>query len=170
MAIMQLMLMNLSTILEDEVKTYGKLLDLFREERNSIVRGEVDNLNDMVSKTEGLILKNKELEERRQTVMESLSKYFHLPAGELNISGLSKLVNEPFTSRYTGYRERLLIIIRELDEINKGNANLIKYALDLMNDSLKLFFSGEEDVPLYNREAGKVEDRCERTKILDRKA
>ena len=60
------------------------------------------------------------------------------PVETLTLSGLSKLVDEPYATQLSDCSTSLSALVQSIQEINQANKTLVSHSLDLIRGSLTL--------------------------------
>jgi hypothetical protein len=83
---------DLAQVLRQEMDCYERPLDLLREEKGLLIKGDLVALDEQVKQKEPLGLEVKVLEEARLGLMRKIGALVELPERELTCSKLAELV------------------------------------------------------------------------------
>lgn len=116
-------------ILRSEKEAYQRLLGLAKSEQELIVKGKAEELLAVIKTMEHQILLVGDLEKRRLALLgESTGQ--PLFQRSLELSSVIENIDRRYAGDVKGLREEILLIIKELDEVNQANAGLIKRNID----------------------------------------
>lgn len=160
-------LQGLLALLEQEAEFYAHLLSLSAQEQKIIIAGKVNELDKNVKEKEKTILEIKELERLRIPIFEDLSKELNIDVKELNINKLKNLISEEYSNKLENLQEKMDKITSELRNVSENNVELIKASLDYIQFSLNLLSSNNKTITYSDN--GKIEEKSESQKILDKK-
>ena len=132
---------ELINILNDESRTYNDILKISKDKTNIIVAGKVAELESIVKSEQSLVFKVGNLEDKREQVVEKISKHMNIKITDLTISELIKHVKDDKADYLKKYQEDISVTVKELKSINVLNSKLIKNSLDFINFSINLMTS-----------------------------
>ncbi len=117
-------------LLQEEAEAHRHLLDLAREEQRALVRGDVDGLRRTVSEQERVVSRVRDLERARRQLLELVAERVGRPVEALTLRELVPLSPPDVGRRLAEQRELLTQLLRELADVNKANALLIRSHLE----------------------------------------
>lgn len=129
------MLDNLFALLQEETDLYDLVLSAAQSEKDAVIDSNLDELNKLTREKETLLQKIRIVEEQRQGVTEGLAESLGCLPHDLNLSKLSQLVEEPYSSTLKDHRSNLLALVQAIGEVNSGNRELINHSLELVRSS-----------------------------------
>ncbi len=117
-------------LLQEEADLHGRLLELAREEQRALVRGDVAGLQRLVAEQEKLVGQVRVLEQARRQLLELVAQRAGCPVDRLTLQELVQLSPPDVGRRLAEQREILTQRLRELADVNKANALLIRSHLE----------------------------------------
>lgn len=134
---------NLLTILEDENSEYERLIELSTTKRQIIIDGNIPGLEEITSKEQDVTSNIKNLENKREEVINDMAIVLSKDANELTLTNMIA-----FLHKQPGEQEKLLDIqtrlkdtLKRMNEINQQNEVLLQHALEMVEFDLTLFKS-----------------------------
>lgn len=167
---------ELVEILDIELDQYRDLIGLFRAQRESFASGDVSSFEEISKRQETVVLKIKTLEEARKTAVARLARCFGVAsadASELTLAELAAALAEVnadapirlYSDLCMAYREEILSIIRELENLKESNAYLIQHALHHVSGVLRIFASTYATDPSYSK-GGQIKRNLKKGKYV----
>ena len=139
----------LDRIVKQEVEAYQQLLERQQAEKQLLVARQLDPFLDNLRSKEQLAGVITRLEQTRQKVATGLASHLRLAASDLTLRQISTLVEEPYASRFQTYRNRLQHLLRQLQQCNQENAQLLADSLMMINEALTFFACQGVENPTY---------------------
>lgn len=134
---------NLLTILEDENSEYERLIELSTTKRQIIIDGNIPGLEEITSKEQDITSNIKNLENKREEVINDMAIVLSKDANELTLTNMIA-----FLHKQPGEQEKLIDIqtrlkdtLKRMNEINQQNEVLLHHALEMVEFDLTLFKS-----------------------------
>ncbi|RJQ45416.1 MAG: flagellar protein FlgN [Nitrospiraceae bacterium] len=124
-------------ILEEQVNTYKRLLDLLEEERQCLVSINAEKIEEISKVKDTVVMRLRLLEEERIRLM----KKFAEDNGILNGINLDDLGRHTGNGAFSELRSRMLSILQNIDEMNKVNSILIDRSLRYIKTTASFFHS-----------------------------
>lgn len=134
-------------ILINEKESYQDLLELSRKEQELIIKGDVEGLSAIVKETEHLISTILDLQKKRLSLM-GMDAGFDLPSLPLEFSPIVNILDKPTAERASELKDAMLSIIKDLTEINRTNAELLKRSMSYIDFLLNEIT--REESPIYS--------------------
>ncbi|MCD6472298.1 flagellar protein FlgN [Candidatus Aerophobetes bacterium] len=159
-------LKNLINILEEELKLYQKLHHLCQKEEETVIKGNLKKLEEIIKNQESIFLQIKTWEEARRKIIEILRKSLSLP-NKVTLSRLIKATKRPFSSQLRIFHKKITSLIKDIDKINKSNIFLIEYSIKLIDEYFH-FLTGVKSSPVYVPN-GKNKKKYQLRKLIDQK-
>jgi len=132
------MMTNILNLLEAETDIYRSLLGVLNRERDAVVDSRFEELNEASKEKENLLLQIRILEEQRIQITEKLAGMFECPTWDLTLSRLSALVEKEYAVQLDKYRTNMSVLIRDIENLNNQNRELVSHSLDLVNGSISI--------------------------------
>lgn len=149
-------LKQLVDIIERQSVCYDGLLDLFREERDAIVKSDIDRLNAVIQEKEQQLEIIGRTEQQRIRVVNSLAAALGQKPKHLTLRRLAELVQEPFASELNDLGKQYTERFEKVQSESATNRSLCLHALAFVNGSLKLLGQLAADGPVY-KSTGQVQ-------------
>lgn len=159
---------DLAMVLEQEAEKYQRLLTLLRQERGLIIKGNLQTLAELVKQGETHVLELKMIEEARLALLGRISAEAGIPLAELTLQGLIDRASPVYAQRFQALRERLTVLVTQLDTENEVNRVLLGRGVACMQDSLSLM-TVMGSVPIYQGD-GKIMAQSRSLEILNGQA
>lgn len=131
------LLHDLVGILETEIALYNELIDTLNKQREFF--GSVSYLEETTKKQGTTILKIKTLEEARKSIVSHIAKYLNIPEESATLANISQLIDQPYKGQLHTYRQNILSIIKDLENLRDSNSYLIQHALKYVSGILRIF-------------------------------
>ena len=157
---MNLLLDELIGIFEDQSNLHQSLISVLQDEKAAIVGSKLFELNRANKEKETLILKIKNLEDKRSDLTSTLVNSPEDESDDLTLEKLCKITNEPYSSRLNYCRENTMSLISKMKELNDGNKILLTNSIKFIRGSLTLFnnlMTSRSNAVYYP--SGKIENR-----------
>ena len=147
--------MSISAIvetIEELIALHDALLVTSKEKTPVLVDNRIDRLNQIVLKESKLIKQIEEINQRRvQLIGEYLLSRGYRPDPRVKVSDLIKVIFKAEEKKnLTDIHERLSNRIKELQEVNELNQNLIENSLSFVDYSINLLMDTTEQEAVYS--------------------
>jgi len=153
---------TLLKILREEIDLYGMVLKLARDEKDALLRSDLDALRTATDGRSSLVPTIQDMEQKRHAVIEDLSEAVGRPAQELSLRELSRLAEEPFAARLRACRSHLLSLVSSISEVGSQNREFITHRLKLVRSSLSFLNQLTASNTIYHN-SGKMMMRPDRS-------
>ncbi|MDF2958972.1 MAG: hypothetical protein K0S39_707 [Paenibacillus sp.] len=132
---------------------HDTLLELAEQKKQVLIRNDVEQLTQIVSKENKLIKQIGEWDRQRVEVIgQFLIEKGYKPNPKVTVSDLTKIIfNVDDKKTLLGLQKQLLGTIRKLREMNQLNQQLIEHSLSFIDYSLDLFVGPPEDDVIYHK-------------------
>lgn len=150
--------------LDKETEIYSDLLELAKLKREVIKSQDIDKLEAMVSEEQGLVVSLFKLEEIREKVLDKIMRDEKLDFVE-NVSQLAELLRSDERHRILESKNKLMVLIKNVNEETRFNGRLLEDKLELINFNISLLAQTGEDSGRYSKRAGNEEN--ERKNLFD---
>lgn len=127
---------ELTSLLEREIGCYEELITSARDEQQALVRGKLEELKLAIEAQELVLASTKALEETRARIRQALAERLGFAAGEVTLTRLIELGYDDEAGRIAALRDRIRGVVRDLDRLNAGNAQLVSSAIDFVNQTM----------------------------------
>ena len=126
---------NLLKILREETDLFGLMLNLAQDEKNAMMRSDLDALRTATDEKTSLVPRIQGLERKRQAVIEDLAGTMGRPIQGLSLREISGLAEEPYATQLEVCRLHLLRLASSISGISSQNRELITHRLKLVRSS-----------------------------------
>lgn len=131
---------SLIEVMNKEDVEYNKLLDLSKDKTSAIVSGDIEKLQDIFGREQKMIDAIDVLETERQSCVADICKVLHLPAAEVKVEQIVKLL-EKKPKEHEALQEAYLSLKRTLSQlasVNDNNKLLLKESMDMIEFEINL--------------------------------
>lgn len=128
---------NLVVILDNLVKAYRLLLDLVRTERELLVEARLDELQKLNADKEIMLAKISQIEDQRVRTLRELNYTYKLEGETPRLLDLARVVSGETGARLRSSHSTLEIVLKRVQEINSGNAELAQNALRVAKGAIE---------------------------------
>lgn len=134
---------NLLTILEDENSEYERLIELSTTKRQIIIDGNIPGLEEITSKEQDVTSNIKNLENKREEVINDMAIVLSKDANELTLTNMIAFLHKQpeEQEKLLDIQTRLKDTLKRMNEINQQNEVLLQHALEMVEFDLTLFKS-----------------------------
>jgi hypothetical protein len=138
---------QLIEVINSEILCLERFLTLLSEEQRFLVEKDIDSLRKSIEEQESTIRDQRELEEARIKLTDSLAGKLKIDKGEVNISKLIELVEESYSTELRELQGTLASLYAKLERQRKKNEFLIKQSMKYVDKSIKVFLGLERGDP-----------------------
>ena len=118
-----------------QVQCYRDLLQLARRKKDILVAGKVQELDKLLGVEQALLLRARQLEEERLSLLEGVGAELNMDPGELTREHLFSRFTAAEKEEAERQEQELREILKQLQEENQLNQQLIQQALDFIEFS-----------------------------------
>jgi flagellar biosynthesis/type III secretory pathway chaperone len=148
-------------VLKQETKVYDDILRISKNKTNTIIKGKVAELENIVKLEQALVMQIGKLEGAREKLVEELSAQLDMQSSEVTISDIvSKLKGEQ-ADALKEYQEKMSSVLGDLRGANDLNSKLIKNSLDYISFSVNILTTNDMGSNNYGS-SGSVSDSKKR--------
>jgi len=158
---------ELSSVLEREVGCYEELIASAHAEQQALIRGKLEELKLAIEAQELLISSTKALEELRRQIRRTLAEQLGLPSDEVTLTRLVELGYDDEAGRLASLRDQVRHVVRDLDRLNAGNAQLINSSIAFINQTMWVLLQPGTEKPTYSPD-GNTGGRAPVKALVDR--
>ena len=130
---------QLIEVINSEILCLERFLTLLSEEQRFLVEKDIGSLKNCIKDQEKSIRDQRELEEARIKLTDSLAGKLKIDKGEVNISKLIELVEESYSTELRDLQGTLTSLYAKLVRQRKKNEFLIKQSMKYLDKSMKVF-------------------------------
>lgn len=126
--------------LKAENELYNSLVNLAADKRSHIVKGSIEDINNINAKEEELVLKLKGIERKRNVLMADIASVLGVKTDEITVSKIIEaLKGQPEEARaLEDVRTELQSSLKHLKDINDENIVLINQSLEYAQFSINV--------------------------------
>ena len=137
------MINQLVDVMNDQAERYNELLGLSLEEKDLLVKNDIEGIQKITNLKNLVITQNNRLERKRISLVKDIAEVLgHSSQEELSLAELIELVGEqPEAEQLTEIGKRLREILEKLQESNNLNKQLLESSLDYVNYTLNMIQS-----------------------------
>lgn len=144
--------------LETEEKEFERLLALSQQKTPIIVSNKIAELEKITDEEQVIVSRISNLEAKRETVTKDIAEVINKDVAELKLTTLIDLMsNQPGERRrLSEVHDKLSAIVKQIRQVNEGNAELIKNALEMINFDLSVMQAMRQAPETANYSRGAV--------------
>lgn len=151
---MKELLQKLLAVLVEKNGTYTTLLGLIKQERELIIRNMTSEMETLIEQQEILLRQTTESEKRRVEIIQAMAIELGIPENQLTMSRIIDGCEEPVKNECILIYDKISTTLKEIEKINKINAELVKSSLDYIDFSLKTYTQAVDTNPTYGDKGG----------------
>ncbi|MBS7525794.1 flagellar protein FlgN [Fusibacter paucivorans] len=152
--------------LNKESDIYAEVLELSKKKREAIKANALDELSEITTYEQGLVVTLFKLEEIREKVVDMVMRENHIETAE-NLTELTNSLSYEDRSKVLNAKDRLIVLVKNVTEENRFNNRVLEERLQLINLNIELMTQVGDDSGKYNRKA--VSEDQEHKSIFDRR-
>jgi flagellar biosynthesis/type III secretory pathway chaperone len=131
------MITQLIEVMKEQTARHSELYGLSVEEKDAIVKNDVEELQKLVNLTNMVISQNNRLEKQRVSLTADIAEVMGLPSGDLTFSQLIEVMKgKPEEAELREVGNELREMMEKLKEANDLNRELLESAIDFVEYSL----------------------------------
>ena len=146
---------HLHGTLEEQVKVYRLLLDLVRKEKDILISANLDELNDNNRGKEAMLIRIRALEIQRQKWALEVHRELALEGDEPRLLDMAKHLDETRAERLRSVHNVLELLLRRVQDYNRGNEALVHSALSNITDAMNQLKGNLSEKPTYQKKGEK---------------
>jgi len=163
---MRQVLVELCALLSEQKAVLESLLEMAREERQIIIDGKSDKLEDVVRRELRELSKLGAIERKRTALHKAIAEEFNLPVQELTVSAIAGRAEPDERGAIVELQKELTAIISQHTALNGENRELIKAQMDYSQTMLDLMVGVEDPLNNFYGGDGKAAPDRKKTKGL----
>ena len=131
---------NLIQVLEDEQVQYAGLLEMSTEKTDYIVAGDLENISRITDEEDKWLSNINRLEKKRTEVTADIANVLNKDVNTLKITNLVEMLaaRPEEQKRLKDAGEGLSKVVRQLQQINERNRELITHSLEMVEFDMNL--------------------------------
>lgn len=147
---------ELLPILDAQIETLQAKLEMMEHMAACVREGDLTRLSDFVAQESALTRRESQLDKQTQQMRARLADVVDSSADQLTLGDLVEMADGPLAIQLSDRRERLVLLVEQLQERATMTAMLVAQVLDLNERMLRAFSGGSEAGPTYSAD-GDVE-------------
>ncbi len=164
----------LGEVFAELIGHHHQLIELGKQKKDSLIKGKLDELKNIIDQETGIIKEITHLENERQKTIALILKSHHWDRQEeITMSRLIDLIDDFAQKKMLrSLQQELSSIMLELRDINQLNRQLIEQSLEYVNQSIELLTEAQEPATYDRPSSGSDGNRDKRSggSIFDTKA
>ncbi len=148
---------GLVDVLKNEAGLYREVLKISHEKTRIIVDGKAAELDSLTRKEQTFVFQIADLEDLREKIVAKFAEYFKKKAAELTVSVIASMLPPQKAQELQGVLVELSGILKEIKEVNRLNAQLIRNSLEYIDFSINLLTGAEASGNMYGN-SGQTND------------
>jgi len=157
---MRQIISDLCDLLREQKAVLTNMLELAKEERQVIINGHSDKLEDIIRQELRELSKLGSVEKKRLTLHKTIAVQINIPEEDLTVSKIADNVDADEREVIKTLQSELTQIIEEHSALNMENRQLIKAHIEYSETMLELMVGAED--PLNNMYGGDGKSTSER--------
>ncbi len=156
---------ELIDIFQKQIKLHQSLLSVLMDENTSIIESDLAGLNSANSEKETLILKVKNLEEKRLILVVEIAELLDENSQNITLKRLCEITEEPHSTKLNDCRSRLVSLTKNVRELNEENKILLTQAVELVRGSFMLLDNLMSSNSVYYR-TGEIGNKGQSGRVI----
>ncbi|MBB6216410.1 flagellar biosynthesis/type III secretory pathway chaperone [Anaerosolibacter carboniphilus] len=158
---------QLITVLKEECNLYKDYLDLAREKKTAVIKGEIKELDHITKREQNMIVNMGKVDQIRTAIIGNILLEKNIASVE-TISELADLIEEPARATILKLKDNLAALLEETKNLNHINSELLQQALEYVDYNINLLTSAQPQSSTYGNKADE-KDLKARANIFDAK-
>ncbi|MDO5402253.1 MAG: flagellar protein FlgN [Eubacteriales bacterium] len=131
---------TLTDVMNRENAEYSKLLELAKNKTEAIVKGDVENLQEILGREQKLIDSIGRLDEERESNVKDICNVLNLPYGQIKVNQIVQMLegkpkeHDALLEAHLGLKRTLELMMK----VNENNKLLLKESMDMIEFELNL--------------------------------
>ncbi|TYQ15013.1 UNVERIFIED_CONTAM: FlgN protein [Acetivibrio alkalicellulosi] len=153
---------SLFEILNQEALIYEDILKISRDKTDIIIKGKVNELENITKLEQSLIVKMGKLEILRESLIEEISQELDIKESNATVSLIAQHLDKDTSTKLYEYKSKMENLLAELKDINELNSKLLQNSIDYIDFSLNVLSSASESDNNYGHE-GQISEGKKKT-------
>lgn len=154
--------------LENLVKVYRSLLDVVRREKDILVAGKLDDLNENNKTKDAMLVRIRSLEHQRMKCARDLAADVGADTEQPRLLDLAIRCERSKGDRLRNLHSVLELLVRRVAEVNKQNEELVQAALNNITGAMDAIRDGLKPKPTYARQGAMASTRADGGQLVSR--
>ena len=131
---------TLDKVLVQKIGLYNELIEVMKDERNSISNYSREKLEMALELKSLLLARVHELNHQREEIVQSFAQSLGRPHVEVTLKTIISLKDNPWGKRMASSREKIRALIKTINEMNQENKQLIHRSSLAMKKSMSWLY------------------------------
>lgn len=141
---------QLIEVLERSESIYQQLLPVFLKEKNAALQSDPEAFSAVVQEKEELLVRLQQIEQKRQLILNGISKTHNIAVDQLRLSILAnRAIDDHQARRIMQLRASLNDLVQKTKRANEENRLLIQHCLEIVKNALGFFRSWVVPTDVY---------------------
>lgn len=127
---------SLLVLVEGELYVYGKMKDILAREFQSLAGSSPLSVNEINAEKEACLLRAKSIEKNRSVIVEKIALLCGIREKDVNFTFLIANTDSGRASHLKSLREKLLLLVGEINLANRKNGELLDFSLSCVRGSI----------------------------------
>lgn len=145
------LLIELIAVINEEVRTFHRLLTSLQEEQRVIVEDDLEGIEDIVADQQQLAVYAHQIEARRIQLVDELALRLDLEPDNVSLSRLVEVLEGPHSEELANMRGQLLELNRQIRSTSENNAFLIRQSLRYTERCLDILTGQQVERGVYGQ-------------------
>ncbi|GAB4317049.1 MAG: hypothetical protein Kow0074_05400 [Candidatus Zixiibacteriota bacterium] len=149
---------QLISVVAEEAEHCERILVLLRQQQDSLVRGDIDSLQNNLREQENSLRRSRELERRRRSLVQQVAEAVDLQEESPSLRALIATLSDDYGRRLSELRISMAAAIERVNKTKEQNRMLIERSLSNINEIIKLLAATNAAVTDYAGPSRKAPD------------
>ncbi|MBN2280391.1 MAG: flagellar protein FlgN [Candidatus Marinimicrobia bacterium] len=142
---------ELITILESEKTVYENLLETLKKKQKAVVRGDVENLRNLIMQEKEIIKKSEKAAQNRVDFINHFCKEKNIKGTDIPLKDFIGFSPKPEKQKMENIRYDLKNILNEITKVNRENETLLHFSINHVQKMTNIFLhAGREEMNMYS--------------------
>ena len=137
--------------LRDEIKNHARLLDVIREETQTLRESRLSEVLNIGIRKGAAFRQSEAAMQRRINAVSDIASYLHLENSLPSFAELAPYVDATTRKTLTGYRDKFSDIVRGIKSANETNRQIIALTLAHVSNDIDFMMNIAASLPNYDR-------------------
>ncbi len=134
---MEKLLDRLITVIGDEAVLFEKFLKLLEHQQDIIIKNKVDDLSEVTSQIQKIVMESKKLEDNRAGIVEQI-RQDGCAETNLTVSKICEMADSGRSNQLSCLRETVLDLYTRIEETRMKNGLLIRQSLEQIHNTMEV--------------------------------
>jgi flagellar biosynthesis/type III secretory pathway chaperone len=163
------MVLQLISVLEEQVKIYRHLLDVVRKEKEILISANLDDLTENNRSKEAMLIKIRALEAQRLKHAAEIYQSLGLAGDQHRLLEIARHVQPAHGEKLRSIHSVLELLLKRVQEYNRQNETLVQSALSNITGAMNAIKSTLQEKAVYQKK-GEVEGSASSGQLVQREA